>query len=183
MDYKKLLGTLVILVLVVTVFGCKKKEAPALTPEELAKPAKEVREKTVATEEVLARSESTMKIIDNIKCDLQGEKGLFSFKLYNPTEKTYTLEKVNMLDTAVNPLKVKVNGRVFDYKYCRDGAGDVASLTPGASRICTRDFVPGEVTVGEFIIRTGISALGTPAENRILVQSIDFTSELLFKCD
>lgn len=182
MDYKKFLGTLIILVLVITAFGCKKKESP-LTPEELAKPAKEVREKTVETEDVLARSESSMKIVDNIKCDLQGEKGLFSFKLYNPTEKTYTLGRVSVLDSTANPLKVKVNGRVFDYQYCRDGEGDVTTLVPGASRICTREFVPGEVTVGEFIIRTGLSKLGTPVENRILVQSGDFTSELLFKCD
>lgn len=183
MDVKKLLGTLFILVLVITAFGCKKEVKP-LSPEEAAKPAKDIREKTVTVEEdVLGWGKSTLKVVSDLKCDVQGEKGLFSFKLSNPTDTTYVMKKVSAFETNINPLKIKINGRVFDYSYCRDGGADVTTLEPGAVRICTREFAPTDVNIGDFMIRTGMTKLGTPVENRMLVMTSDFTSEVMFKCD
>ncbi len=182
MDIKRILGICVIVLLVITAFGCRKKEP--LSPEALAKPAVAIKEKTMEVPtDVLNWGKSTLKLVDQIKCDIQGEKGLFSFKLSNPTDKTYVLRNVGTLETGVNPIKMKVNGRLFDYKYCRDGGADVMTLTPGASRTCTREFSPTEITAGDFVIRTGVTKLGTLVENRLFVMSSDFTTELLFKCE
>ncbi len=181
MDIKRILGICVIVLLVITAFGCRKKEP--LSPEALAKPAVAVKEKTMAVPtDVLDWGKSTLKLVDEIKCDTQGGKGLFSFKLSNPTDKTYVLRNVGALETGVNPIKMKVNSRLFDYKYCRDGA-NVATLAPGSSIICTREFAPTETTTGDFIIKTGVTKLGAPAENRLFIISNDFTTEIVFKCD
>lgn len=180
MNIKRSLGICVILLLIITAFGCRKKE---LSPESLLKPAIAVKEKTMAVPtDVLDWGKSTLKLVEEIKCDIKGGKGLFSFKLSNPTDKTYVLRNVGVLETGVNPIKMKVNSRLFDYKYCRDGA-DVATLAPGASIICTREFTPTETTTGDFIIKSGVTKLGAPAENRLFIISNDFTTEIVFKCD
>lgn len=181
MNYRILFGVLVVMLLAVTVMGCKK-ESKIVPPEVAAAPAKDVRQKTVEkTDDILVRGETDLKLVNDLKCDVQGDKGIFSFRLVNPTSTAYTLRPVGLLEADLNPLKIKVNGRVFDYTYCKDG--DVMTLAPGASKTCTREFIPTEITTGKFVIRTGVSELGVPAENRLLISSSDFTTELVFKCE